>query len=90
MKARYWARAKTGDPFTPQPGALLLLLLLSLTALSACNLVQSATRYVTGRFASSPLTTVADVPLQGNPDRFDYQSIDSKTGWLFISHLGSG
>lgn len=90
MKTSYWVRTKTGDPSTPQRGATLLLLLLSLTALSACNLVQSATRYVTGRFAASPLTTVADVPLQGNPDRFDYQSIDSKTGWLFISHLGSG
>ncbi|HEX2916007.1 MAG TPA: hypothetical protein VH186_34915 [Chloroflexia bacterium] len=44
--------------------------------------------------ASSPLPinrvlqTVADIPLPGNSSRFDYQSLDPKTGRLFIAHLG--
>lgn len=30
-----------------------------------------------------------DIPLSGGTNRFDYQTIDPKTGLLFISHLGS-
>ena len=33
---------------------------------------------------------VADVPLPGKPARFDYQSFDSTTGILWISHMGAG
>jgi DNA-binding beta-propeller fold protein YncE len=33
---------------------------------------------------------VADVPLPGKPARFDYQSLDSTTGILWISHMGAG
>jgi DNA-binding beta-propeller fold protein YncE len=32
---------------------------------------------------------VADVPLPGKPARFDYQSFDASTGWLWISHMGA-
>jgi DNA-binding beta-propeller fold protein YncE len=35
------------------------------------------------------LQTVADVPLPGGASRFDYQSFDSVTGRLFISHMGA-
>ncbi len=35
-----------------------------------------------------PLETVQDVPLPGHPTRFDYVSLDPKTGLLFIAHLG--
>jgi DNA-binding beta-propeller fold protein YncE len=33
---------------------------------------------------------VADVPLPGHAARFDYQSLDSMTGWLWIAHMGAG
>jgi DNA-binding beta-propeller fold protein YncE len=33
---------------------------------------------------------VADVTLPGKPARFDYQSLDEKTGWLWIAHMGAG
>src|ERR1044071_5896562 len=36
-----------------------------------------------------PLRVLADVPLSGGTTRFDYQSFDSKTGRLYIAHLGS-
>jgi DNA-binding beta-propeller fold protein YncE len=32
----------------------------------------------------------ADVPLPGKPGRFDYQSLDVTTGWLWIAHMGQG
>jgi DNA-binding beta-propeller fold protein YncE len=33
---------------------------------------------------------VADVPLPGRAARFDYQSFDRTTGWLWIAHMGAG
>jgi DNA-binding beta-propeller fold protein YncE len=33
---------------------------------------------------------VADVPLPGKAARFDYQSFDATTGWLWIAHMGAG
>lgn len=36
---------------------------------------------------STPLALVADVPLPGPARRFDYQSFDSTTGRLYISHM---
>jgi DNA-binding beta-propeller fold protein YncE len=38
----------------------------------------------------SPLAKVADVPLPGPAVRFDYQSIDSSQGRLYISHMNAG
>jgi DNA-binding beta-propeller fold protein YncE len=46
-------------------------------------------RLSAGQTAPS-LSLVADVPLPGNPTRFDYQSLDSRTGILYISHMGDG
>lgn len=40
--------------------------------------------------AQSFLKTVADVPLPGGTTRFDYQSLDPKTGRLYLSHMGDG
>ena len=37
---------------------------------------------------SLPLSFVADLPLPGNPSRFDYQWIDAAHRRLFIAHLG--
>jgi YVTN family beta-propeller protein len=36
-----------------------------------------------------PLTPVANVPLPGAATRFDYESLDAKTGRLFIAHLAA-
>src|SRR5690349_750724 len=36
-----------------------------------------------------PLRVMADVPLTGGTTRFDYQSLDSSSGRLYIAHLGS-
>lgn len=36
-----------------------------------------------------PLTPVRDVPLPGGSSRFDYQSLDTQSGLLFIAHLGA-
>src|SRR2546426_1175512 len=40
--------------------------------------------------ADAPLRLVADEPLPGNASRFDYQSLESASGRLFISHMGAG
>src|SRR5438128_2923790 len=40
--------------------------------------------------AEAPLRVVGDVPLPGSASRFDYQSLESTTGRLFISHMGAG
>lgn len=37
---------------------------------------------------SLPLSFVADLPLPGNPSRFDYQWVDAAHRRLFIAHLG--
>src|SRR5438874_8902698 len=36
-----------------------------------------------------PLKTLRDVPLPGGTSRFDYQSMDSESGRLYIAHLGA-
>ena len=38
---------------------------------------------------SLPLRVLIDVPLSGGTTRFDYQSLDSSSGRLYIAHLGS-
>src|SRR5436305_695976 len=42
------------------------------------------------RAAAPVLKAVADMPLPGGAMRFDYQSFDSRTGRLYISHMGDG
>lgn len=37
-----------------------------------------------------PLRLVQDVPLPGPANRFDYQSVDSAAGRLYLSHMGAG
>src|SRR5438874_3702952 len=36
------------------------------------------------------LKKVADLPLPGNPTRFDYASLDAAAGRLYFSHMGDG
>src|ERR1051325_4188066 len=38
----------------------------------------------------APLRRVTDLPLPGSASRFDYQSLESASGRLFISHIGAG
>ena len=38
---------------------------------------------------SLPLRVLTDIPLTGAATRFDYQSLDSSSGRLYIAHLGS-
>src|SRR2546428_11927808 len=40
--------------------------------------------------AEAPLRVIPDVPLPGSVSRFDYQSLESASGRLFISHMGAG
>lgn len=40
--------------------------------------------------AAPPLRVVADILLPGSASRFDYQSLDTESGRLFISHMGAG
>ena len=40
--------------------------------------------------ASPVWSIVATIPLPGGASRFDYQSLDPKTGRLYLSHLGEG
>ncbi|HET9725739.1 MAG TPA: YncE family protein [Gemmatimonadales bacterium] len=47
-----------------------------------------AAAQVTG--AAPAWRLVTDVPLPGKPARFDYQSFDASTGWLWIAHMGAG
>jgi DNA-binding beta-propeller fold protein YncE len=43
------------------------------------------------RAAPAPgLRTVADIPLPGPPNRFDYQSVDPAAGRLYVSHMDAG
>src|SRR5258708_26922963 len=38
---------------------------------------------------SSPLNSVADIPLPGPAVRFDYQSLDVSHGRLYIAHMAA-
>src|SRR5215212_4399687 len=42
----------------------------------------------TGNTAKLPLRVLNDVPLSGRATRLDYQSLDAKSGRLYIAHLG--
>lgn len=37
-----------------------------------------------------PLRTIGDFPLTGNPNRFDYASLDDARGILWLAHMGDG
>jgi YVTN family beta-propeller protein len=70
-------------------GALLIACATSHTQLAAnAQPNQPATESKTAA-AALPLRVLADVPLTGGTTRFDYQSLDSSGGRLYIAHLGS-
>jgi DNA-binding beta-propeller fold protein YncE len=57
------------------------------TMLLLCSYVFPQTKTAIGN--SPPLKTVADVPLPGPAVRFDYQSLDSTSGRLYIAHMNA-
>lgn len=68
--------------------AITTLILLGLSALLlAC--ATSDTELAAKTSGSLPLRVLTDAPLTGGTTRFDYQSLDSTSGRLYIAHLGS-
>src|SRR3989441_4753748 len=43
-----------------------------------------------GESGEPPLSKLIDLPLPGQPSRFDYQCLDSKARRLYFSHMGDG
>jgi YVTN family beta-propeller protein len=70
-------------------GVLLIACSTSPTANPANAQPSATTTEPTTTSAGLPLRIVADVPLTGGTTRFDYQSLDSSRGRLYIAHLGS-
>ena len=59
----------------------------AVTMLLLCLYVSPQTKTNTSN--TPPLKTVTDVPLPGPAVRFDYQSLDSTTGRLYIAHMNA-
>ena len=59
----------------------------AVTMLLLCLYVSHQTKTNTSK--TPPLKTVTDVPLPGPAVRFDYQSLDSTTGRLYIAHMNA-
>src|ERR1041385_4268331 len=58
--------------------------------LLACSAPPTAmTTLPSAATAGLPLRVVADVALTGGTSRYDYQSLDSSSGRLYIAHLGA-
>jgi DNA-binding beta-propeller fold protein YncE len=57
------------------------------TSMTPAGWASPEARAKTPSAGSTPLALVADVPLPGPAKRFDYQSFDSTTGRLYISHM---
>ena len=58
--------------------------------LLACSAPPAATTTLpSAATAGLPLRVVADVALTGGTSRYDYQSLDSSSGRLYIAHLGA-
>jgi DNA-binding beta-propeller fold protein YncE len=62
---------------------------IGLSALTVLALLSCAYAQTAGHHGKSPLRTVADVPLPGAAVRFDYQSLDSTKGILYIAHMNA-
>jgi DNA-binding beta-propeller fold protein YncE len=56
---------------------------------SSSTLPEANETKVSASSGTLPLRTLGDVPLTGGTARFDYQSLDSTNGRLYIAHLGS-
>lgn len=63
--------------------------LFGLPSLAVLALLSCAFAQTTANSGKNPLRTVADVPLPGPAVRFDYQSLDSASGRLYIAHMNA-
>jgi DNA-binding beta-propeller fold protein YncE len=70
------------------PGSAITLFWIAASGLGFWLAGQTTSR--AARASSSILREVADIPLPGGASRFDYQSLDPRTGRLYISHMGDG
>src|ERR1051326_6240701 len=46
--------------------------------------------FIAASSGGASLTKVVDIPLPGNPNRFDYQSLDSQAKVLYLNHMNDG
>ena len=63
--------------------------LIGSSSLTVLLLLSCATAQTKASSDRSPLKTVADVPMPGPAVRFDYQSLDSLSGRLYIAHMNA-
>jgi YVTN family beta-propeller protein len=71
-------------------GVFFLSTLIALSACQVLNVNSQANQKTITLEQSQYLKQVADIPLSGDTSRFDYQSFDHSSGYLYIAHLGSG
>lgn len=75
---------RTGDRRRPRPAWLLPALVMASILVGACS-----SRSTPPESGPLPLRPVAEIALPGDNSRFDYGSLDSERGLLFIAHLGA-
>src|SRR5258708_34314119 len=56
---------------------------------AGCLVMHAISRWQDAGSGGELLTKVADIPMPGPAVRFDYQSLDVKTGRLYISHMNA-
>lgn len=66
-----------------------LLIPLALVIVMAAVMLEATLLYRAVPIPPLPLQQIADVSLVGGPTRFDYQSMDSQRGLLFVAHPGA-
>src|SRR2546425_761223 len=59
------------------------------TVFAYCVIVSSPAQAPSAKAGQPILRTVVDVPLPGPAVRFDYQSLDSTSGRLYIAHMNA-
>jgi DNA-binding beta-propeller fold protein YncE len=63
--------------------------LIGLSGLVALTFLCQASAQTAVNSARNPLRTVADIPMPGTAVRFDYQSLDTTSGRLYIAHMNA-
>jgi DNA-binding beta-propeller fold protein YncE len=71
-------------------GSLLAIAVMPLAACQLLGFTSQANQQAIALGQSRFLKQVADIPLPGDTSRFDYQSLDIRSGHLYIAHLGAG
>jgi DNA-binding beta-propeller fold protein YncE len=79
-------KTRTGEPVTRKAFATTPVLLVAATLLWLPCLASSPKE----ESAGPHLLKLIDLPLPGQPSRFDYESLDSQAKRLYFSHMGDG